>query len=86
MNFQIYQMNFRKNFWKFLNKLKLNNNYLYKNIRRPMLSEYALNDEHMLFDIKKISDYKSYTHFLSKYIYKDIFTEDKKELIKYIDF
>ena len=51
-----------------------------------MLSEYALNDEHMLFDIKKISDYKSYTHFLSKYIYKDIFTEDKRELTKYIDF
>ena len=70
----------------FLNKLKLKNNYLYKNIRRPMLSQSALNDEHMLFDIKKISEYKSYTHFLSKYIYKDIFTEDKKELTKYIDF
>ena len=53
----------------FLNKLKIKNNYLYKNIRRPMLSQNALNDEYLLFDIKKISDYKSYTHFLSKYHY-----------------
>ena len=70
----------------FLNKLKIKNNYLYKNIRRPMLSQNALNDEYLLFDIKKISDYKSYTHFLSKYIYKDIFTENNNKFTDYIDF
>ena len=51
-----------------------------------MLSQYALNDEYLLFDIKKISDYMSYTHFLSKYIYKDIFTDNKNKFTEYIDF
>ena len=57
----------------FLNKLKYKNNYLYKNIRRPIHSQHAINDESIIFDLDKISNYKSYPHLLSKYIYKDIF-------------
>ena len=75
-----------KFFKDFLDKLKKKNNYLYKNIRRPILSQYALNDEYLLFDIDKIANYKSYTHLLSKYIYKDIFTDDKNKQTEYIDF
>ena len=71
---------------KFLNKFKSKNNYLYEKIRRPMLSQYAINDESLLFDIEKISDYKSYPQLLSKYIYKDIFIKNKKKQTDYIDF
>ena len=69
----------------FLNKLKYKNNYLYKNIRRPIHSQHAINDESIIFDLDKISNYKSYPHLLSKYIYKDIFTENIKQS-EYIDF
>ena len=70
----------------FLNKFKNKNNYLYENIRRPMLSQNALNDESLLFDIEKISDYKSYPLLLSKYVYKDIFITNKNKQTGYIDF
>ena len=69
-----------------LNKFKNKNNYLYENIRRPMLSQNALNDESLLFDIEKISDYKSYPLLLSKYVYKDIFITNKNKQTGYIDF
>ena len=69
----------------FLDKLKYKNNYLYKNIRRPIHSQQAINDESIIFDLDKISNYKSYPHLLSKYIYKDIFTDNIKRT-EYIDF
>ena len=71
---------------KFINKLKIKNYYLYKSLRRPMFSQLAINKESIIFDINKISKYKSYPHLLSKYIYKDIFTDEKEKLCEFIDF
>ena len=70
---------------KYINKLKTKNYYLYKSIRRPILSHLSINDESIIFDINKISKYKSYPHLLSKYIYKDIFIDEKEKLSDFID-
>ena len=75
----------QKFFDSLLKKISKKNNYLYKNIRRPIPSQYAINDESIVFDIEKISNYKSYPHLMSKYIYKDIFMEDTSKT-EYIDF
>jgi len=70
---------------KFVNKLKTKNKYLYKNIRRPMLSQFSINSESIIFNLSKISNYKSFPHLLSKYIYKDIFIEEKDKPSDYLD-
>ena len=70
---------------KFINKLKKKNYYLYKCIRRPILSQLAMDNESIIFDISKISKYKSYPQLLSKYIYKDIFMEEKEKTSDFID-
>ena len=70
---------------KFISKLKIKNKYLYKNIRRPMLSQLSINNESIIFNISKNSKYKSFPHLLSKYIYKDIFIEEKDKPSEYID-
>ena len=70
---------------KFISKLKSKNKYLYKNIRRPMLSQLSINNESIIFNLSKNSKYKSFPHLLSKYIYKDIFMEEKDKPSEYID-
>ena len=70
---------------KFIKKLKKKNSYLYKSIRRPMLWQLSINSESIIFDISKISKYKSYPELLSKYIYKDIFMEEKEKTCDFID-
>ena len=70
---------------KFIKKLKKKNNYLYKSIRRPILWQSSIDNESIIFDIDKISKYKSYPHLLSKYIYKDIFMEEKEKICDFID-
>ena len=62
---------------KYINKLKSKNYYIYKNIRRPMLPQTSINSESIIFDINKISKYESYPSLLCKYIYKDIFMDEK---------
>ena len=70
---------------KYINKLKKKNYYLYKNVRRPKLPQKSFNNESIIFDINKISKYKSYPHLLSKYIYKDIFMEEKEKPSVFLD-
>ena len=70
---------------KYIDKLKNKNFYLYKNIRRPILAQYSINCESIIFDISRVSKYKSYPHLLSKYIYKDIFMEEKEKPSEFID-
>ena len=70
---------------KYINKLKLKNTYLYNSLRRPMLSQFSINNESLLFDLSKKSKYKSYPHLLCKYIYKDIFLEEKKKISDFLD-
>ena len=70
---------------KYINKLKKKNYYLYKSIRRPKLPQKSFNNESIIFDINKISKYKSYPHLFSKYIYKDIFMEEKDKTSEFLD-
>ena len=70
---------------KYINRLKGKNYYLYKNLRRPIFSQSSIHSESIIFDISKISKYKSYPHLLSKYIYKDIFMEEASNISDYID-
>ena len=44
-----------------------------------------MDNESIIFDISKISKYKSYPQLLSKYIYKDIFMEEKEKTSDFID-
>ena len=70
---------------KYISKLKEKNYYIYKNLRRPLLSQSSIHSESIIFDLSKISKYKSYPHLLSKYIYKDIFMEESEKISDYID-
>ena len=76
----------KKFFDNLIKELNTKNSYLYQNIRRQILSQNAINNESLVFDLDKISNYKSYPDLLAKYIYKDIFFNDKKQSNKYIDF
>ena len=42
-----------------------------------MLPQTSINSESIIFDINKISKYESYPSLLCKYIYKDIFMDEK---------
>lgn len=67
-----------------IKNIKDKNEYIYKNIRRKKNFLESNNNENLIFEINKISNYESYIYLISKYIYKDIFTSDKDKSSNYV--
>ena len=67
-----------------LKKIKNKNEYLYKNIRRKININSFYEEQVLTSRIDKISNYSSDIEFLSKYIYKDVFSDDTEEVSQYV--
>ena len=67
-----------------LKEIKNKNEYLYKNIRRKININSLFEEQIINFAFDEISNYISEIELVSKYIYKDVFSSESKNISQYV--
>ena len=67
-----------------LEDIKKKNEYLFKNMRRKININSFFEEQAINLKYDKISNYSSDIELLSKYIYKDVFSPESKEVSQYV--